>query len=332
MTAVFEEILIYLLLVVAIAAVAWIGQWGRRNRFASYLVNGLIGISGLLLIAIGELVMVLPKLLPDFQFTGDFAHLGLMLVIMGLSAYLSLVLPFRKLLAKTVFKGLEVNAPVHTWALFIFISALVLTIFSITVFYKPDAIIESLKSIPLQLTAVLNAVSFLLFAFIAQGLWICKPFPEVVKDLGLNRISWKTVGLMLQIAVLLALGTQLFEWAITPLVDPHMRENVLRVVEALKPPPGIGPTLYTAALVGITAGIGEETLFRGLIQPVFGLIPTALLFMMIHTHYGLTPWLLELFIIGLVLGKIRQKFSTTAAIIVHSGFDFLAISSTLFHH
>jgi membrane protease YdiL (CAAX protease family) len=84
--------------------------------------------------------------------------------------------------------------------------------------------------------------------------------------------------------------------------------------------------------VGISAGLGEEILFRGLIQPVFGVLATSALFALIHLHYGPTPLLLELFLIGIVLGLVRQRWNTTAAIWVHGGFDFFALISPLLHH
>jgi hypothetical protein len=73
----------------------------------------------------------------------------------------------------------------------------------------------------------------------------------------------------------------------------------------------------------LAAGIGEELLFRGALQPVLGLWFTAILFAASHIQYGLTPATLAVFIIAIALGIIRQRTNTTVAILVHFGYDFV---------
>lgn len=320
----------YLGLMMAIAVIAWVGQWGRRSNIARYAVLILIGITGFLLMAAGGLVVWASRT-GSILVPMNLGVVGWLLVLMGGAAIPSLIPPVRRLLRKTVFSGLEVDVPAHTWALYIYLVSLVVTIISITLLYDPDVIIESLKSMPLIMTAVVNAVSFVLFAFIASGIWIYKSPKDVAVDLGITRLPWKTVGLMVGVALALAIGIQGLEWLLMPLVNADMMDALRRVVDALKPAGGPQETLVNAVIVGLGAGIGEETLFRGLIQPVFGIIPTALLFTLIHTHYGPTVLLLELFIVGVILGIIRKRYNTTAAIIVHAGFDFFALASSLLH-
>src|SRR5262245_60171361 len=60
-----------------------------------------------------------------------------------------------------------------------------------------------------------------------------------------------------------------------------------------------------AVLVGVTAGVSEELLYRGLLQPRFGLLAAHLLFTATHAfQYGFDG-LLSVFIVGLVLGVVR---------------------------
>jgi len=75
--------------------------------------------------------------------------------------------------------------------------------------------------------------------------------------------------------------------------------------------------------VSLSAGIGEELLFRGALQPRFGLVLTSLLFAIGHAHYGLSPAMVEVFIVGLVLGLVRRRTNTTACIVIHAGYNFL---------
>lgn len=82
-------------------------------------------------------------------------------------------------------------------------------------------------------------------------------------------------------------------------------------------------TVWAWLILAITAGVGEEILFRGALQPVLGLWVTSILFAMVHIQYGFfTPATLALLIIGLVLGSLRQRYHTTMAIFVHTGYNF----------
>ena len=78
-----------------------------------------------------------------------------------------------------------------------------------------------------------------------------------------------------------------------------------------------------ALAVAVLAGTGEEILFRGAMQPVFGLYFTSLLFILTHAHYGLSPAMLILFAVSVGFGVVRQRYSTTAAIICHTTYNFL---------
>jgi hypothetical protein len=83
---------------------------------------------------------------------------------------------------------------------------------------------------------------------------------------------------------------------------------------------GRGETL----LLGLSAGIGEEVALRGALQPRLGLLPTSVLFAALHVQYS---WLGMgvILVLGLLLGGIRQRTSTTTAIAVHALYDILAV-------
>ncbi|MBK6432580.1 MAG: CPBP family intramembrane metalloprotease [Anaerolineae bacterium] len=55
-------------------------------------------------------------------------------------------------------------------------------------------------------------------------------------------------------------------------------------------------------------------IFRGALQPRFGLILTSFLFAVIHVQYGLSPAVVQVFVLGLVLGIIRQRGNLTMSI------------------
>jgi hypothetical protein len=80
------------------------------------------------------------------------------------------------------------------------------------------------------------------------------------------------------------------------------------------------------ALLGLSAGIGEEITLRGALQPRLGIVLTSLLFASLHVQYS---WfgMLSLLVFGILLGLIRQRSSTTVAIAVHALYDILAVAA-----
>jgi hypothetical protein len=81
-------------------------------------------------------------------------------------------------------------------------------------------------------------------------------------------------------------------------------------------------TLTMAFLIAATAAVGEEIAFRGALQPIFGLWPTAIFFALTHIQYTLTPATLVIVMVGVGFGWVRQKYNTTTAIVAHFLYDF----------
>ena len=68
---------------------------------------------------------------------------------------------------------------------------------------------------------------------------------------------------------------------------------------------------------------------RGILQPRLGLVLSNLLFTALHaSQYG-PDALLGVFLIGLVLGRLRQATNTTTTAIVHGLYDFSLIIATV---
>jgi membrane protease YdiL (CAAX protease family) len=109
---------------------------------------------------------------------------------------------------------------------------------------------------------------------------------------------------------------------LTRLIQPDDFDAYQRVIEQTAPG---SHGIFAALLFGLSAGIGEELVFRGLIQPKFGLLVTALLFTVTHVQYGITFINLGIFSIGLLLGLERKRYGLTACILTHAMVDTLAV-------
>lgn len=62
------------------------------------------------------------------------------------------------------------------------------------------------------------------------------------------------------------------------------------------------------ALVGLTSGIAEELFFRGAIQPLAGLVPTSLVFGLLHIgpRREFLPWTFSAVLMGFALGGVYE--------------------------
>jgi membrane protease YdiL (CAAX protease family) len=80
-----------------------------------------------------------------------------------------------------------------------------------------------------------------------------------------------------------------------------------------------------ALLVGVGAGLGEETLFRGAVQPVLGIPATSVLFASMHVQYGPSLLLVYVFVLSVGLGFLRKYINTTASFLAHAGYNSLGI-------
>ncbi|MDX2159683.1 MAG: type II CAAX endopeptidase family protein [bacterium] len=89
-------------------------------------------------------------------------------------------------------------------------------------------------------------------------------------------------------------------------------------------------TLPAALLISLAVALGEELFFRGAMQPVFGLGLTSLFFVLLHTQYTLTPASLGILVLSFALGWLRQRQSTTAAIIAHFVYNFIQLALAIF--
>jgi membrane protease YdiL (CAAX protease family) len=167
----------------------------------------------------------------------------------------------------------------------------------------------------------LSAVPLLLFALAGVGLFIRRGGRNTLERLGLFRPTWKHWLVAAGVTILLLafdFGARLLWYE----VDPAGHDLVAQVTENLF---GNLASVGGAVVLGLSAGISEELLFRGAVQPRLGLLLATILFSVGHLQYGLTVATLEIFVIGLVLGVMRTRTSTTIAIVVHASYNALGV-------
>jgi membrane protease YdiL (CAAX protease family) len=152
----------------------------------------------------------------------------------------------------------------------------------------------------------------------AVGLWVARDARAVRERLGLTAMSWRdwiVAGIGLGAVIALNSGMEAIE---------HARFSALWAADQ-EMGQLIAGNLNAAAsiLLGVSAGVGEELLVRGALQPRAGLFWASVLFMCGHVQY---TWfgMLTILLLGLSLGVIRGRANTTTAIVVHALYDMVA--------
>jgi membrane protease YdiL (CAAX protease family) len=277
---------------------------------------GLLGLSALALLNYLAL-MVMPEMAEPGVQAGGWLGMSAASFISGVAAFLPLLPQIRQRLARWL--PIDPDSLVH-------MTALAFAVYQIGLSLGQMALIgdlESLASVDAVLTiwdVILSGVPFVIFALAGVGLLIRRQGPDTWQRLGLRRPTWKQLIAALVIAGLLLGFDFLVSWAWQG-IDPAGYELLDKVNENLF---GGLATVGGAIALGLSAGISEELLFRGAIQPRLGLILTTLLFALGHLQYGLTLATLQVFIIGLVLGLMRKRTgSVVLCIVTHAAYNMV---------
>jgi membrane protease YdiL (CAAX protease family) len=85
---------------------------------------------------------------------------------------------------------------------------------------------------------------------------------------------------------------------------------------------------FGIVLIGIAAGVGEEWLFRGVLQPVLGLVPASVLFGLAHVGGPrMLPFGVWATVMGLAMGILAiATGGLIAPAVAHGVYDMLALA------
>lgn len=269
---------------------------------------GLLLIAGLAVLASGDRV------------------LSVLLLLVGFGFGLPLLRPFREALARV--SPLDPASPVDMAGLCIVLGMLGLFIANSrapAAEAPPSA--EIIPSIGI-LELVVQAALFAAIAYIAVGYPYWRDLRAATARLGIVVPGARAIGIAIVatfacfvVAGLAGLAAQQLEPGLSEAVDEVVNQMTAEVQNPLG-----------AIILGASAGIGEEAIFRGALQPRYGLVIPSLLFAMLHgPQYGFNVVLLGLFGVSIILGLERRYLNTSAAMITHALYNavqVLALSMT----
>lgn len=244
--------------------------------------------------------------------SGDLAG---MLAGAGALALLLTPAPVRAALLRPL--GLSPASPVHA----VTAAALVVAVVSSLLLFieLQDA---GTASIPFYATDSIIAISTdAALALAGIGFLLTRDGRAALDRLDLRPLRWPQVGWACGAAVAFHAAVAVLDWT-ESLVLPGLHALEDRFSYEFV---GI-PFLLGAVLVSMAAGVGEEVLFRGTLQPRLGIGLSAALFAVLHVQYQV-PGMLMIFAVGVALGLLKQRMSTTFTVIVHVVYDLGAFLS-----
>ncbi len=291
-----------------------------ESKSTTKLFDLILAALNLPLLLLGALLILIPPEITEILAANDMPALDIRAagwVLMGMAFYAILVCirPVRRALARIL--PIDPESAVHTLALVLSGYLVANTLLALT----QDVLLELLSSEVMitVLDVLLQQIAFVVVAFFGAGYLTRRSLQEVALRLGLERPTMNQMLLgTATIGVLIVL-----QWVIGAawmLIDPQQAEFLGEVNESLLSGfDSAGEWLILA----VASGVGEEILFRGAMQPVFGVFFTSLLFAIVHIQYGLTPITLAVFLLGIILGILRKRTNTTVTIFVHFGYNFI---------
>jgi hypothetical protein len=181
--------------------------------------------------------------------------------------------------------------------------------------------------IPLVLAQLLsyNGLGLIILSFCGIGIYISRNYKEALARLALVKPTKAQIGI--GIALIIISFTYDALWAVyTHKLGGQDLATKLSFYNSgtFAVAGGFVPSVILALATALCAGIGEETLIRGALQPVFGILPAAILHGMLHGQFAHAPiFILQVAIWSTFMGLVKRYTNTTTTIIGHAGFNFV---------
>ena len=181
---------------------------------------------------------------------------------------------------------------------------------------------------------VANFLPQVILPLLGIGLFLRRSFPESLERLGLtfrakspflkdyipNWAESVIAGVAVGIGMIMMVFFMAFIWQ--SLVSPETYEAQNEASSALADSIN---TIWLGFAVATLAAIGEETAFRGALQPIFGFWATAFIFAFTHIQYALTPASIIIFVVAIAFGLLRRHYNLYSAMIAHFVYNFIQI-------
>ncbi len=296
-----------------VAIVAGVSAWAhaaeriKELRVALLIVAGLV--SGItILVAVTSMVV---NLNGD---RGSIASNNVIGAATGMAIGIPLIPPVRRFLSR--FMPFDPASPADMIGL----STLLATaVYSGGISLRSDANLDIGSVSGTELVS--QAVALIFIAYFGVGFLMNRRFRDATDRLGLKSLTRQQLGRAVAMVVVLftvTFITGILTYYLEPNLDKQISNNLTNMTANLS-------SIGGAVLLGISAGAGEEILFRGAIQPRYGIVFTSIVFASLHIQYGISFTIVGIFLVGVLLGLERKRVNTTASMVTHVIYDVLAV-------
>ncbi|MDX1416091.1 MAG: CPBP family intramembrane glutamic endopeptidase [Candidatus Promineifilaceae bacterium] len=291
-----------------------------QNKTNTTIFEIFVALFNIPLLLVGILLLFIPVEVVAFLEERElpvinFVAAGWVLILMAVSAIGVCIPAVRRIFGRII--TIDPQSPVHTLSLVLAGYLIGNTLFALSQDFLSELVETELTVTMIDI--ILQQLAFVVAAFVGVGLLTRRNLNQIYERLGLVRPTLEQLLYGLVVIVVL-IGIQWAIGIIWVLLDPEQAAALTEVNEILL---GNVDTVGEWFILAFASGVGEEILFRGALQPIFGIVGTSLLFAIVHVQYGLTPITAAVFIIGLVLGILRRRTNTTTAIFVHFSYNFI---------
>jgi membrane protease YdiL (CAAX protease family) len=321
-----------LLVVAFVGVLGLLAQTARKSRGAEVtLIVAILALSVLVaalgtVTGLGLLLMAANGGPQEEMNRLTFVVAGGVALLAGIAGVGVCVPPLRRVVNRRPVGGFWDDPPTFL-ALWLFVMVLANNAVSLLLFDQlPDAA-SLFPAERLSPGAVLTSqLPFVAVAVLGVGLGVRRSPRETIDRLGYGPISLRQLGIV-GVFIGAALALSLAADSLFARLQPDLYRQVGEISENLFNPAGLSPAgaVLFALLVGVGAGLGEETLFRGAVQPKLGILATSVLFASMHVQYGPSLLLGYVLLLAVGLGLLRERVNTTASFLAHAGYNSLGI-------
>ena len=322
---------ITLFLTVFVGGLGLLAQIARKSREAEVtLIVALLTLS-LLIATVGTLAgLGLLLRAANEGATGverfTFVAAGATALIVGIVGAGLCVPPLRRVMGRRLGNDFWADPPIFL-ALWLFVVVLANNTVSLLLFLGGPDVSRLFPGGRLSPGAVLTSqLPFFAVALLGVGVGVRRNLRETFDRLGYGPLSIRQLGVVV-VFVGGAIALSVAADALFAAFQPELYDEVGEISDSLFNPRGLSPVLAVlfALLIGVGAGLGEETLFRGAVQPVLGILGSSVLFASMHIQYGPSLLLVHVFLLSVGLGLLRRYINTTASFVAHAAYNALGI-------
>ncbi|HSK85426.1 MAG TPA: CPBP family intramembrane glutamic endopeptidase [Rubrobacter sp.] len=322
---------------VFIGMLALLAQWSRKSRRAEISLLIVLVFLSLLLFATGALLGVLwvsGQMPPDVYPIQLLAVTAVPVMLSGLIGLVLCVPTLLKIVRGRPNGAFWTNPPIFL-ALWLFATVLLANnlvgILGFEQLNQVDAFSLGTGGRIPPVAILASQLPFVVIALLGVGAGIRRGPRETLARLGYGPISPMHVGVVV-LFIVGAFALSVAADALFSQLQPELYRRVGEISQTLFDPKGLSlvSAVLFALLIGVGAGLGEETLFRGAVQPVLGIPVTSVLFASMHVQYGPSLLLGYIFLLSIGLGFLRRYINTTASFLAHAGYNTLGILAVYF--